>query len=85
MQSRVCAELHDDGLRQAHRGSDTLDESLGAGTADIRIDRHSQHSLHHRCLYTVGFVRIRAVPRNDLAPFLIYQTLTADLSASSFP
>jgi len=69
MQSRVCAELHHDGLHQAHRRGDTLDESLGTGTVDIRIDRHSQHSLHHRCLYTVGSTRIHAIFRSALLRF----------------
>lgn len=52
--SRVCAECYNDELCEAHRRGHTLDKSLGAGTADIRVDRHSQHPLHHCRLHTVS-------------------------------
>lgn len=52
--SRICAECYNDRLREAHRRGHTLDKSLGASTSDIRVDRHSQHPLHHCRLHTVS-------------------------------
>lgn len=54
MLSRICPECYNDRLREAHRRGHTLDKSLGACTANIRVDRHSQHPLHHCCLHTVS-------------------------------
>lgn len=61
MQSGIRAKLDDDGLCQANRGGNTLDESLGTGTIDIRVDRYPQHSLHYRRLYTVSSACILVV------------------------
>lgn len=60
MQTRLRAKLYDDRLCQAHRGGNTLDESLGGGAVDFRDHRDSQHPLHHRRLHSVSRVLFHA-------------------------